>query len=122
MIICDKLKKLFHKEKKSNLPNNYWDEPIKYIEVSFNEIKKDVVVANKKMDENIAKLKRKLPELTKERLQIELKAVRKSMNAKEYGMVKTLFPQDFYRLMDGHLKSYRDEIEKELKRRSTMKQ
>lgn len=118
MIICDKLRKLFHKGEKSHSSNNYWEESINYLGVSYLDIQKDSVVANKKMDENIAKLKRKLSKLTKEELETELDAVRKGMNTKEYGMVKTLFPQDIFRLMDGHMKSYRNEVENELKKTS----
>ena len=116
MIICDKLRELFHKEEKSHVHESRLDEPITYLGVSFNEIKKDSIVANKKMDESIEKLVKRLPKLTKEELQNELKAVRKTMNSKEYGMIKTLFPQDYFQLMVGHLKSYINEIEKELKK------
>ncbi len=116
MIICDKLRKLFHIEEKPHVHEGYWNEPLTYLGISFNEIKKDSIIANKKMGDNIEKLVKKLPKLTKEELKNELKAVRKSMNSKEYGMIKTLFPQDFFQLIVGHLKSYIKEIEKELKK------
>jgi hypothetical protein len=117
LTICDKFKKLFHKEEKSHTYESYWNEPINYLGVSIIEIQKDPVVANKKITSNIEKLVKKLPKLSKEELIKERTAEMKSMNSEEFRAMQKLFPQDVYSFMRGHLKSYLDEIEKELKKR-----
>lgn len=117
MIICEKLKKLFRKEEKSPVNEGLVNQPLDYLKVTFSDIQKDKINANKIMSENIKTLMRKLPKLTKEELETELKGVRRVMNTEELRMIRNFFPQDVFAFIQGHLKSYRDEIEKELKNR-----
>jgi signal transduction histidine kinase len=66
LIICDKLKKLFHKEEKSHVYDSKQNEPIDYPGVPFSEIQKDPIIANKKMGKNVETVVEKLSKLTKD--------------------------------------------------------
>ncbi len=119
MTICDKVKKLFGKKDTPQVETNTFTESLTYLGISVADVKKDPVKAKNTIDENISKSKKKLPKLTKLELEDELKKVRDSRKTSDPNLVKMLFPQDVFRFLDDHLKSYISDIENELKKRQS---